>query len=150
MNRVHCSQYTGHRERGSAVLEIVVLAPVLLLFVLIVIFAGRWALAQQAVQSASAEAARAASIARTVGEAEGAAASSAGSSLTSQHVRCGSTSVSVDAAAFGAPVGTAGVVTATVTCVVDMSDLTFPGIPGSRILTSTSSSPLDTYRGRNG
>ena len=52
-------------ERGSATLEIVVLAPVLLLFVILVIFAGRWALAQQAVQAAASEAARAAAIARS-------------------------------------------------------------------------------------
>ncbi|MGO0577122.1 TadE family protein [Ornithinimicrobium panacihumi] len=137
-------------ERGSAVLEIVVLAPVLLLFVMAVIFAGRWAMAQMAVQSAAAEAARAASIARSAGEAVGGASAAASASLTNQGVKCASQSVSIDAGAFGLPIGTPGVVSATVTCVVDMSDLSLPGIPGSRTLTHTSTSPLDTYRGRQG
>ena len=137
-------------ERGSATLEIVVLAPVLLLFVILVIFAGRWALAQQAVQAAASEAARAASIARSPGEANTSAAGAAGASLTNQAVRCGTQSVAVDVAAFGLPEGTPGTVAATVTCVVDMSDLAVPGVPGSRTLTSTMTSPLDTYRNRQG
>lgn len=149
MSPVH-RKAPGGAERGSAVLELVVLAPVLLLFVFLVVFAGRWALAQQAVQAAAAEAARAASIARSAGEAGAAASGAAGASLANQDLRCGSTSVTVDTGAFGAIVGTPGQVSATVTCVVDMSDLAAPGIPGSRTLTSTSSSPLDTYRGRNG
>ncbi|WP_298891665.1 TadE/TadG family type IV pilus assembly protein [uncultured Serinicoccus sp.] len=137
-------------ERGSATLEIVVLAPVLLLFVVLVIFAGRWALAQQAVQAAASEAARAASIARSPGEANTSAAGAASASLTNQAVRCGTQSVAVDTAAFGLPEGTPGTVAATVTCVVDMSDLGMPGVPGSRTLTSTMTSPLDTYRNRQG
>lgn len=143
-------QWRRTPERGSAVLELVVLAPVLLLFVMAVIFAGRWAMAQMAVQSAAAEAARAASIARSAGEAAGDASASAAASLTNQSVKCSSQSVSVDTGAFGLPIGTPGVVSATVTCVVDMSDLSLPGIPGSRTLTHTSTSPLDTYRGRQG
>ena len=143
-------RWARQRERGSAVLEIVILAPVLLLFVMMIIVAGRWALAQQAVQAASAEAARAASIARSAAEAGGAATGAATASLANQDVRCGSQAVVVDAAAFGAPVGTPGQVSVSVTCVVDMSDLALPGVPGSRALTSTSSSPLDTHRGRTG
>lgn len=138
------------REAGSASLEIVVLAPALLLFVFLVIFAGRWALAQQAVQAAASEAARAASIARSAGEAGPTATTAAAASLTNQKVRCATQSVSVDTTGFGVPVGTPASVTATVTCVVDMSDLAAPGVPGSRTLTSTMTSPLDTFRSRQG
>lgn len=138
------------REAGSASLEIVVLAPALLLFVFLVIFAGRWALAQQAVQAAASEAARAASIARSAGEASGSASSAATTSLTNQKVRCAVQSVSVDTSGFGVPAGTPASVSATVSCQVDMSDLAFPGVPGHRTLESTMSSPLDTYRSRQG
>ena len=39
-------------------------------------------------------------------------------------------------------------VTATVTCQVPLSDLLLPGMPGSRTLTATFTSPLDPFRGR--
>lgn len=143
--RLHLAQ-----ERGSLSVEVVILAPVLMLFVLGVIFAGRYALAQQAVQSAASEAARSASIARSAGEASGAATGAAAASLANQDVKCASQSVSLDTGAFAQPPGTPGLVSATLTCVVDMSDLAFPGIPGSQTLTSTMSSPLDTYRSRQG
>ena len=39
-------------------------------------------------------------------------------------------------------------VTATVTCVVNLSDVAVPGLPGTRTITATMSSPLDTYRER--
>ncbi|MGD8200920.1 TadE/TadG family type IV pilus assembly protein [Ornithinimicrobium sp. W1679] len=137
-------------QRGSISVEMVVLGPVLLLFVLAVLFAGRYALAQQAVQAAAAEAARAASIARSAEQASGAATGAASASLSNQDVRCATASVSVDTAAFASRPGTPGVVTASVSCQVDMSDLAFPGIPGNRTVEATMSSPVDTYRGRNG
>ncbi len=137
-------------DRGSAVVEIVLLAPVLLLFVLMVIFGGRWAIAQQAVQSAASEAARAASLARAPADAAGNATSAATTSLSNQKVRCAPLGATVDTSGFAALVGTDATVSATVTCVVDMSDISAPGIPGSRTLTSTATSPLDTYRGRTG
>lgn len=137
-------------DRGSAVVEMVLLAPVLMLFVLMVIFGGRWAIAQQAVQSAASEAARAASLARAPADAAGNATSAATTSLRNQNVRCSPLAAAVDTTGFAVAVGTGATVSATVTCVVDMSDISAPGIPGSRTLTSTATSPLDTYRGRTG
>ena len=138
------------RDRGSVGVEVVILAPVLLLFVLGVVFAGRYALAQQAVQAAAAEGARAASIARSADAAGGAATGAASASLSNQDVRCASSKVTVDVTAFALRPGIPGEVSATVVCVVDMSDLSFPGIPGDRTLESTMSSPLDSYRSRQG
>lgn len=137
-------------DGGAASVEAVILAPALVLFVLMVVFAGRWALAQQAVQAAASEAARAASIARSAGEATSTATEAASASLTNQDVRCATSSVVVDTGGFAVPVGTPAAVSATVVCVVDMSDLAAPGIPGSRTLTFTMTSPLDSYRGRHG
>lgn len=141
---------TTARDRGSAVIEAVMLAPVLMLFIILVLFGGRWALAQQAVQASAAEAARAASLARTADQAHASAASAAGTSLTNQQVACASQSVTVDTAGFAVPVGQPAMVAATVTCVVDMNDLAAPGVPGTRTLTATMRSPLDTYRARQG
>jgi hypothetical protein len=55
----------------------------------------------------------------------------------------------VNTAGFAKPVGTPAVVAATVTCVVDLSDLAMPGLPGDRALTSTFTSALDPFRGRD-
>lgn len=135
------------RDRGSAALELVIIAPGLLLVLAVLIFAGRVAIAQQAVDSAAADAARSASIARTQGAAGGAAQSAANSSLANQGLRCLSTSTSVDTSGFASPVGTAAFVTTTVSCTVNLRDLGAP-IPGTRTVTSTVRSPIDTYRTR--
>ena len=48
----------------------------------------------------------------------------------------------------GKTVGEAGSVSATVECLLDLADLSVPGVPGSRLIKATSSSPLDTWRER--
>ena len=58
---------SGSPERGSSVVEVVILAPALGMFVALIIAGGRVALSHQAVESAAADAARAASISRTLG-----------------------------------------------------------------------------------
>ena len=137
----------GPRDCGSSVVEVVILAPALGLFLALIIAGGRVALAHQAVEASAAEAARAASIARTQGRAGADARTAATSSLASQSTRCVSTSVSVDTSGFATPVGTPASVSATVTCQVDLAGL-LPGLPGSMAITATMRSPLDTYRER--
>jgi hypothetical protein len=63
-------------------------------------------------------------------------------------VCCTSQRVAANTSGFAAPVGTPATVTATVTCIADLSDLSIPGLPGSRTITATMSSPIDTYRER--
>jgi Flp pilus assembly protein TadG len=135
-------------DRGSATVELVILAPTLLLFLLLAIYAGRVAMARQSVHAAAADAARSASIARTQSAAAGNARAVADATLAAEGLRCLDTQVHLDTAAFAAPIGTPGTVAATVTCTVDLTDLTVPGVPGSRRLTATVTSPLDTYRER--
>lgn len=135
-------------ERGSAVIEAVIGIPAFLLFVGLIIFAGRVAIAQQAVESAAATAARSASIARSQPQAVAAGQSAATGSLTDQDVHCQVQRVTLDTSGFAAPVGTPATVTARVTCLVDLADLTVPGVPGTRLVTATMSSPIDTYRER--
>ncbi len=136
------------RERGSEAIEAAIGLPAFGLFVTLIIAAGRLAIADQAVEAAAAEAARAASIARTQGAAQSAGSSGATSSLANQGLQCTSRTVSVDTTGFASPVGTPARVDATVTCVVRLSDVAVPGLPGSWTITSTMSSPIDTFRER--
>ena len=138
----------ANRERGSATIEAVIGVPAFLLFVLLIIAAGRIAIARQAVEASAAEAARSAYISRTQDQAEANGISCAAASLRNQGVRCTAQRVDVDTSGFAAPVGTPATVTATVTCLADLSDLSIPGLPGSRTITATMSSPIDTYRER--
>ena len=134
-------------ERGTAVVEVVLLAPALAMLLALLIVGGRLAMAQQAVQASAAEAARTASIARTQTHAGATAHAAALSGLHAQKVNCLDITVTVDTTGFTAPVGTPAAVTATVTCRVTLAGL-LPAAPGSVDISASSSSPLDTYRER--
>jgi Flp pilus assembly protein TadG len=135
-------------ERGSAAIEAAIGVPAFMLFVGLIIFAGRTAVAQQAVESAAADAARSASIARTAPVASEDARDAARASLTNQQLRCVDISVAVDTGDFNKPIGSAGAVKVTVECRLDLSDLSVPGVPGSRIVKASMTSPLDSWRER--
>ena len=135
-------------ERGSATIETVVLAPGLLMLIGLLILGGRIALAGGSVEHAAAEAARSASIARTAAEAQADAHATANTSLSQQGIQCVSLDVSVDTSQFATPPGQPASVSATVTCNVNLADITIPGLPGTRTMTATVRSPLDTYRER--
>jgi Flp pilus assembly protein TadG len=138
----------GPHDGGSASVELVILAPGLLMFLLLAIYAGRVAMARQSVHAAAADAARSASLARTEAVASGRATSAAEATLAAEGLRCAATRVELDTSAFRTTVGTAAMVSATVRCTVDLTDLVVPGVPGRRELTATVTSPLDTYRER--
>ncbi|WP_232422876.1 TadE/TadG family type IV pilus assembly protein [Cellulosimicrobium cellulans] len=129
-------------------IEAVIGVPAVIFFIGLIIAAGRMAVAEQAVDAAAAEAARAASIARTQVQANEDAMTWASASLANQGLQCTSRNVEVDTGGFAAPPGTPASVSATVTCVVRLSDLAVPGLPGSRTITATMTSPIDTYRER--
>ena len=135
-------------ERGSFALETAVVAPFVLGIILLVVFAGRYALATQSVNSAAASAARTASIARTASDARSTANSAAVLSLASQEISCATVDVKVDTSGFKAEVGLPATVAATVTCQLDLAGLSMIGLPGSMTISAESSSPLDTYRER--
>ena len=135
-------------ERGSAAIETAIGVPAFLLFIALIIGAGRVAIARQSVEAAAAEAARSASIARTQSTADHDAATSAAATLANQKLQCVTTQVVADTSGFAKPVGTATTVSVTVTCVVNLSDVAIPGLPGALAITETMSSPLDTYRER--
>jgi Flp pilus assembly protein TadG len=136
-------------DRGSASLEFVVLAPALLALIGLLIVGGRVAIANNSVEQAADEAARSASISRTAAGARAAATDGARRALGEQGLRCSSVDVDVDTSGFAVPVGVPAQVSATVTCVVRLADVAVPGFPGSRTVTATAVSPLDTYRERS-
>jgi len=142
-------RFTGKdRDRGSEAIEAAIGVPAFLLFIALIIGGGRVAIAHQAVQAAAADAARSASISRTQGQAHASGTSGAVASLANQKLQCTTTNVSIDTSGFAAPVGTPAMVRATVTCVVNLSDVAVPGLPGTQSITATMTSPLDTYRQR--
>jgi Flp pilus assembly protein TadG len=136
-------------DRGSATLELVVWGPVLLLILGAVLVGGRLALAHQSVEAAAAEAARAATAAPDVATARVAALDAASTSLSSAGLACDTPSVQVDTSQWGLPAGVPGRATATVACTVPLGDLAVPGFPGTRLVTASASSALDTFRARS-
>ena len=141
--------FRNRDEQGSASIEAAIGVPAFALFVGLIIFGGRTATTHQAVESAAADAARSASIARTGTDAQHDAKEAAQTSLANQDVLCLSIDVSVDTDGFDTTVGQAATVEATVECRLDLSDLSVPGVPGSRIIRATMSSPIDTWRERS-
>jgi len=133
-------------ERGSAALEAAVGVPAFVLFVGLIICGGRLATTHESLQSAAAEAARSASIARDARTATTDARAAAAASVTNQNVHCAQIDVRVDTTDFAKQAGQPGMVAVTVSCRLDLSDLSVPGVPGSRLLTATMSSPIDTWR----
>lgn len=138
---------TGHApDRGSASLELVLITPALLALLLFVVLAGRVAEARGDVDRAARDAARAASLARSSMGAGADGEAAARATLAEGGVSCARLDVSIDTANF-VPGGS---VAATVTCTVDLRDLSLLGVPGSRTLTAEFSHPVDTYRGLDG
>ena len=135
-------------QRGSTSLELTIWAVPMVLFIGLLIIAGRMAIAGNAVQSAAFAAARDATLARTFTQAQIAGDAAATFSLDSNGVECISRNVVIDATDFNQPIGTLGEVRTTLTCTVRLSDTGLPGLPGSIDIVRTASSPVDPYRQR--
>jgi Flp pilus assembly protein TadG len=136
-------------DRGSATIELAVLAPALLALLGLVIVAGRIATAGSALEQAAASAARAASIARDARGAEAAAQRSARDSLRDQGVTCQPLTSSLDVGGFAVAVGSPASVTVRLRCTVPLADIAVPGMPGQRTVTAQMTSPIDRFRGRS-
>jgi Flp pilus assembly protein TadG len=135
-------------QRGAAAVELTLLVPALLLMLGLLVAGGRLWFARTTVNEAAQTAARAASLARSTYAATAAGREAGAQSLETAGLRCRSTSISINAAAFGVPAGTPSTVTSPITCNVDFSDVMLPGWPGSMELTGRGSAALDTYRSR--
>lgn len=135
-------------DRGSAVLEFVIIGPALVALLLFVVFLGRSVTSSHAVQDAARSAARAASLTASPSAATSESRSTAAEALDQQGVRCVDISVAITLS------GTASV-TATVSCSINLGDLALPTsgllqVPATKTFTSTFTSTLDPNRDRSG
>lgn len=119
-------------------MELVILAPVLVLISGLVIGFGRIEEANLSATGTAAAAARAASLARTPAAAEAAARTM----VLTDRGSCPSPKVTVNTAAFHP----GGLVTVTVVCRPSLADLTAIGLPGHVRLASTMTSGIDQWR----
>ena len=131
------------RDRGSAATELVLLTPALVAMLLLVVMGGRYAQARADVDAAARDAARAGSIARGPDSAAADGEDAARARLHEGDVTCRTLNVVLDTAEFRA----GGSVTATVSCTVDLGDLTGLALPTSRTFTASFTEPVDVYRG---
>lgn len=143
------SRLRRERQVGSATVELAILMPIIMTAVLFVVGVARVMVAAHATQWAAVDASRAASIARQAGTAAGDGDRAAEAALSNQNLHCAETAVDVDTSQFATPVGQRAQVVVTVTCVVDLGDVSgLTGLPGRFTVTKTARSPIDTYRGR--
>lgn len=130
-------------ERGSAAVEMAIIAPALIILLLVVVFAGRVAQANAEVRRAAGEGARAASLAQQPAAADAAARNAVEANLSARGVSCVELHVEVDTSRI-AP---GGEVSVSVRCVTTMSDLALIGVPGQRTFEARSTEVIDRYRG---
>jgi Flp pilus assembly protein TadG len=131
-----------HDDRGTAAVELALVAPVLLALMFLVIFAGRVAQADADVRRAASEGARAASLRQHPAEAVEAAQGTVRANLAALGVACVDLEIGVDTSAFH-PGGT---VTVDVRCAASMRDVALIGVPGSRLFQSRAVEVVDTFR----
>lgn len=129
-------------EHGAVSTELAVLTPLLIGFMLLVVFAGRVAQAEGDVAHAAHEAARAASLAATPSAATEAAQATAFANITEGGVACRTLDVSVDTTSFAA----GGQVAVAVTCQAAFGDIAMLAVPGTRTFTANAIEVIDTYR----
>lgn len=136
----------GQSGAGGESLELLIIAPMVLIIFMIVVAVGRYQLGTGKIDQAAGAGARAASQQPTQDAAYAAALKAAESSLAAAGVTCQDIAVAVDTGGYRATTAGAAQVQITLTCDVSWSDLTIPGWPGSKAITSQATSPLDLKR----
>lgn len=132
----------GQSGVGGESLELLIIAPIVLAIFLAAVAVGRYQLGSGKIDQAAGAGARAASQQLTQDAAQAAALQAAQSSLTAAGVTCQGISVAVDTGGYQAAAGSAQV-RVTLTCDVSWSDISIPGWPGRKTITSEATSPLD-------
>ena len=103
---------------------------------------GRYAYGKQLVEQAAAAAARAASLTSTAAQANTQAQRAASGSLAGAGVSCTGITTTVDVGSFRPGV----VVTVTITCTADLSDIAISGLPGTATFSATGRAVLEVHR----
>ena len=133
-------------ERGAAAIELVLMAPVLLVVLLLVVGLGRMADARQQIESVAADSARAASLERNTALSADAAMEAAQRSLGDAGLSCTGLDVNVDISDYQP----GGQVHVTVSCTAQLRDVALSGLPGSKVFTASSTVPVETFRATTG
>jgi Flp pilus assembly protein TadG len=133
-------------ERGAAAIELVLMAPVLLVVLLLVVGLGRMADARQQIESVAADSARAASLERNTAQSAATARAAAQRSLGDAGLSCTGLDVAVDVSDYQP----GGKVQVTVSCTAQLHDVALSGLPGTREFTASSTVPIETYRANTG
>lgn len=131
------------RDDGSIAVETAIVAPVLLVLMLLVVYAGRASQADADVRVAAARAARAASTAADPATAVTLAETTADTNLATAGVNCQTVTTTVDIGDFRA----GGMVSVNVNCQVSNADIALLAVPGSRWSTATATQVIDVRRG---
>lgn len=130
-------------EAGAMAIELVLLAPVLVLLCGIIVMAGEFRSAANDVSNAAYAAARAASYTSTPGAAKDAGQRAAVDSMTNRGDACVSMTTSIDTSNFTP----GGDIKVTVICVAALAQITgFAIIPGHKTFTATAVVPIDSHR----
>ena len=130
-------------DRGSAAVELAVLAPAFVALVLLVVVAGRVSTVRGEVARVAGDAARAASLRQTAHAATVDAATAVDDARVGGTSSCASVATAVDTDRFGP----GGSVSVTVSCEVDLADVALLAVPGRVRVTATAVEVIDLYRG---
>lgn len=133
----------GAAERGSSVVGLVILTPLMATLLFFVVAAGRLGVIESKLTSAARSSARAATQTQSVSAAQAAASTTAAATLDRLNTGCyGGPKVSV----LELDLRPGGTVHLQVSCVVRLSDLAVPGLPGSRVVSADAISVVDRFR----
>ena len=130
-------------ERGSASVELVMLTIPIMVLVAFAVFVGRYSALNQDVTSASRDAARAAALRQFPGPAKADGKAAAITTLINSDVSCQVLDIVIDTD-YLHPGGT---VTARVTCILLLSDISGFGMPGTAVVEAESVTVVDSFRG---
>jgi Flp pilus assembly protein TadG len=138
----------SRRDRGSMSLELVIVTPLLVGFMMLMVSLGRIVEAQSQVDGAARDAARAASVSRDRGSAAVAARLAARTTLGE---RDGGRQWCMSAPTVEfSPAGTnwtrGGQVTIEVSCTIDLSGLSLIAVAPTKTVSGSATAPLDTLR----
>ncbi|MER7247713.1 TadE family protein [Kribbella sp. NPDC000426] len=133
-------------QRGTMALEMVILAPVLLLLFMFLLACGRYFQTSSLLESAARDGARSASQARSLPEAQGRVDQAVSTTMNQAIKSCKTTASGSITTGFvaGSPLSVE------VTCTINYRDLGLLGLGGDTTITKRFTSSLDPYRGVRG
>jgi Flp pilus assembly protein TadG len=135
-----------HRQRGTMALEMVILAPVLLLLFMFLLACGRYFQTSSLLESAARDGARSATQARSLPEAQTRVDEAVSTTMGQAIKSCKDSASGSITTGFvaGSPLSVE------VTCTINYRDLGLLGLGGDTTITKRFTSSLDPYRGVRG